>query len=80
MTSSLTRRLATELAHNLVGGVIRRVEIEYSDLERRARDVADAVTKLEQVKHTRAEIGARRSLEARAAALRKSLRDRDERS
>lgn len=80
MTSPLARRLAAELANGFVGDVVHRLELEYCELERRARDVADAVTRLEQMKHTRAEIGARKSLEARAAALRKTLRDKDEMS
>lgn len=78
MRSPAARRLATELASNVIGQLIDRVETQYSEIERRARDVVDAVTALQQVKHTKAEIAARRRLEARALALRSAVRRKDE--
>lgn len=78
MRSPATRRLATELASNVIGELIDRVEDQFSEIERHARDVVDAVTALQQVKHTRSEIAARRRLEACALALRSAVRRKDE--
>ena len=78
--SALGQRLAAQLAKDFAGSLISKLESEHSDVDRCLRDVVDAVTLLQQAKHTSGEPAAYRALERRALALRTVVRKQDERS
>lgn len=76
--NGLVASLAPEFAK--IRAITMRMASDMTELDAAARDVVDAVNQLQQAKHTRAEIAARRALERRALALRAVVRKRDERS
>lgn len=71
-------RQAAALAREIAPVIASRIAAEEAELIRAARNVAEAVTRLQQAKYSPAEISARRALETRALALRSALKARGE--
>lgn len=76
---SVGQRLSRSIAQNIEKLTAEQIEADFGKVERAARDVIDALNRLEQSKHTRLEIAARLNLERKAGDLRRVMRERDER-
>lgn len=76
---SMGHRLSQSIAQNIQVMAVREIEGSFGVVEKAARDVVDALNRLDQEKHTRLETAARRNLEAKARELRRVIRERDER-